>query len=314
MVTVTVPATTANLGPGFDCLGAALSLYNRFQFSLLPTGEKAVVIEATGLEADLVGKDESNLAYRAFAYFYQQIGQVPPPVHLAIALEVPLARGLGSSATAIVGGLLGASELAGSPISQEKVMEMAIALEGHPDNVVPALIGGCRLSASGSTLSSASGKESAWTICEVPWHSDIVPIVAIPNFELSTAEARRVLPQSYSRADAIFNMAHLGLLLQGLETGRADWLSAALQDRIHQPYRQQLIRGYEAVQKGAIAAGAYGMVISGAGPTLLALSHQDQAVAVEAAMAIAWAEEGVSLTTQVLQLDTAGAVIQSAFV
>jgi homoserine kinase len=305
MVTVVVPATTANLGPGFDCLGAALSLYNRFQFSLLPTDEKAVVIEATGLEADSVARDESNLAYRAFAYFYQQIRQTPPPVHLAIALEVPLARGLGSSATAIVGGLLGANALAGSPVSQEKVMEMAIALEGHPDNVVPALIGGCRLSASGS----ASSKDSGWTICEVPWHSEIVPIVAIPNFELSTAEARQVLPQSYSRADAIFNMAHLGLLLRGLETGRADWLSTALQDRIHQPYRQQLIRGYEAVQRRAIAAGAYGMVISGAGPTLLAIAHINQAADVEQGMAIAWAEQGIDVQTQVLQLDTKGAVV-----
>lgn len=306
MVTVVVPATTANLGPGFDCLGAALSLYNRFQFSLLPIGEKALVIEASGLEAELVARDKSNLAYRAFAYFYQQIGQVPPPIHLAIALEIPLARGLGSSATAIVGGLLGANELAGSPVSLDEVMEMAIALEGHPDNVVPALIGGCRLSASGSP----SGKESGWTICEVPWHSDIVPIVAIPNFELSTAEARRVLPQSYSRADAIFNMAHLGLLLRGLETGRADWLSTALQDRIHQPYRQQLIRGYEAVQRGAIAAGAYGMVISGAGPTLLAIAPVSRATDVEREMAIAWAEQGVDVQTQVLQLDTAGAVVQ----
>lgn len=305
MVTITVPATTANLGPGFDCLGVALSLYNRFQFSLLPTDDRAVVIEATGLEAELVTKDESNLAYQAFAYFYQQIGQAPPAVHLAITLEVPLARGLGSSATAIVGGLLGANELAGSPVSQDKVMDMAIALEGHPDNVVPAMIGGCRLSASGSTF----GKESAWTICEVPWHRDIVPIVAIPNFELSTAEARRVLPQSYSRADAIFNMAHLGLLLRGLETGRADWLSTALQDRIHQPYRQQLIRGYEAVQKRAIAAGAYGMVISGAGPTLLAIAHVSRAADVEQEMAIAWAEEGIDVQTQVLQLDTKGAVI-----
>ncbi|MBW4513948.1 MAG: homoserine kinase [Timaviella obliquedivisa GSE-PSE-MK23-08B] len=305
MVTITVPATTANLGPGFDCLGAALSLYNRFQFSLLLADEKAVVIEVTGLEADLVARDESNLAYRAFTYFYQQIEQAPPPIHLAIALEVPLARGLGSSATAIVAGLLGANELAGSPVSQDRVMEMAIALEGHPDNVVPALIGGCRLSASGSI----SSKDSGWTICEVPWHSDIVPIVAIPNFELSTTEARRILPQSYSRADAIFNMAHLGLLLRGLETGRADWLSTALQDRIHQPYRQQLIRGYEAVQRGAIAAGAYGMVISGAGPTLLAIAPIDQAANVEQRMAIAWTEEGVDVQTQILQLDTTGAVV-----
>jgi homoserine kinase len=302
MVDVIVPATTANLGPGFDCLGAALTLYNCFRFSVLPTDEKALVVEASGLEADLVARDESNLAYRAFAYFYQQIGQAPPPLHLSIDLEVPLARGLGSSATAIVGGLLGANGLAGSPVSLDGVMEMAIALEGHPDNVVPALIGGCRLSATGQSL--------PWTICEVPWHSDIVPVIAIPNFELSTAEARQVLPQSYSRSDAIFNMAHLGLLLRGLETGRADWLASALQDRIHQPYRQILIKGYKAVQQGVIGAGAYGMVISGAGPTLLALCDRQRATEVESAMAKAWTAEGVSVTTRVLQVDTIGAIVQ----
>jgi homoserine kinase len=300
MVDVIVPATTANLGPGFDCLGAALSLYNRFRFSGLAEGTLA--IEASGLEAERVARDESNLAYRAFTYFYQQIGQTPPPLHLAIELEVPLARGLGSSATAIVGGLLGANGLAGSPVSMEGVMEMAIALEGHPDNVVPALIGGCRLS--------AMGQDSPWTICEVPWHSDVVPVIAIPDFELSTAEARQVLPQSYSRTDAIFNMAHLGLLLRGLETGQGDWLKSALHDRIHQPYRQRLIKGYEAVQRGAIGAGAYGMVISGAGPTLLALCERQAATGVEAAMAKAWAEEGVSVTTRVLQVDMVGAIVE----
>jgi homoserine kinase len=299
--TVTVPATTANLGPGFDCLGAALSLYNRFEFSLLPTAEQPVLIQATGLEAEKVTLDGSNLAYRAFAYFYEQMGQTPPPVHLAIALEVPLSRGLGSSATAIVGGLVGANVLAGSPVAQERVMEMAIALERHPDNVVPALMGGCRLS--------ASDPESAWTICEVPWHLDIVPVIAIPNFELSTAEARRVLPQTYSRADAIFNMAHLGLLLRGLDSGNGDWLRAALQDRIHQPYRLPLIRGYEAVWEGAIAAGAYGVVMSGAGPTLMALSPQSQAETVRTAMAMAWAAQGVSVQTRTLQLDMNGAVV-----
>jgi homoserine kinase len=299
--TVTVPATTANLGPGFDCLGAALSLYNRFEFSLLPTAEQPVLIQATGLEAEKVTLDGSNLAYRAFAYFYEQMGQTPPPVHLAIALEVPLSRGLGSSATAIVGGLVGANVLAGSPVAQERVMAMAIALEGHPDNVVPALMGGCRLS--------ASDPESAWTICEVPWHPDIVPVIAIPNFELSTAEARQVLPQTYSRVDAIFNMAHLGLLIRGLDSGNGDWLRAALQDRIHQPYRLPLIRGYEAVWEGAIAAGAYGVVMSGAGPTLMALTHRSQAETVRTAMAMAWAAQGVSVQTRTLQLDMDGAVV-----
>lgn len=300
--TVTVPATTANLGPGFDCLGAALTLYNRFHFSSLPDGaHPPFVITARGPEADRVAIDDSNLSYQAFLHYYQQIGKPAPPIQLTVDLEVPLARGLGSSATAIVGGLVGANALADSPCSTEQVMQMAIDLEGHPDNVVPALLGGCRLSAS---------TNEQWTICEVPWHESVVPILAIPEFELSTAEARRVLPAQYSRADAIFNMAHLGLLLRGLETGTGDWMRSALQDRIHQPYRQALIQGYEAVSAAALQAGAHGLVISGAGPTLLALGHPDQAVAIESAMAAAWSDEGVGVQVRVLQLDRQGAIAE----
>jgi homoserine kinase len=174
-------------------------------------------------------------------------------------------------------------------------------MEGHPDNVVPALIGGCRLAATGEDVT------PAWEICDVPWHSDIVPVVAIPDFELSTQQARSVLPANFSRADAIFNIAHLGLLLRGLETGRGDWLRASLRDRIHQPYRQALISGYEAVQQAALAAGAYGMVISGAGPTLLALVDCASAQAVEVAMTDAWKEQGITAQVRSLSIDTQGA-------
>jgi homoserine kinase len=300
-VTVTVPATTANLGPGFDCIGAALTLYNQFKFSRLDASPETaeVKITVTGLEADRVKTDDSNLAYQAFLKLYQHIGQAPVPVQIEIQLGVPLARGLGSSATAIVGGLVGANLLAGSPLEQQDLMNLAIALEGHPDNVVPALIGGCRLA--------ATGFSENWEICEVSWHQEVIPVVAIPNFELSTAEARRVLPTDYSRADAIFNTAHLGLLLRGLETGQRNWLQAALQDRIHQPYRQALIPGYDAVHAAALQAGAYGMVISGAGPTLLALVNSAQAAAVETAMATAWQQQGITAEVKGLQIDLQGA-------
>ncbi|MBD1936675.1 homoserine kinase [Microcoleus sp. FACHB-68] len=299
-VTVSVPATTANLGPGFDCIGAALTLYNQFQFTRLDTNEPALKISVTGIEADRVKTDESNLAYQAFVQLYQKLGQTPPAVHIEIALGVPLARGLGSSATAIVGGLVGANQLAGAPLSEIEVMQLAIAMEGHPDNVVPALLGGCRLAATASS-------DGGWEICEIPWHSNIVPVVAIPDFELSTAEARRVLPANYSRADAIFNTAHLGLLLRGLETGTGSWLRAAMQDRIHQPYRQALIAGYEAVFAAALDAGAYGMVISGAGPTLLALVETQLGESVATAMKAAWAQQGVSAEVMSVKLDTQGA-------
>ncbi|MEG4855782.1 homoserine kinase [Microcoleus sp. K1-B6] len=302
-VTVTVPATTANLGPGFDCIGAALSLYNRFQFSRLePSATEKLKITVTGKEAAKVKTDDSNLAYLAFVKLYDRLNQSPPPVAIHIDMQVPLARGLGSSATAIIGGLVGANELAGKPLSQVEVMQLAIELEGHPDNVVPALLGGCRLAA--STTPSGS-----WEICDIPWHPNIVPVVAIPDFELSTAEARKVLPADYSRADAIFNAAHLGLLVRALETGNENWLRCALQDKIHQPYRQSLIKGYEAVQQAALNAGAYEMVISGAGPTLLALTDVANAVAVEKAMAAAWMEFGVKAEVRAIGLDTQGAQV-----
>lgn len=309
-VTVTVPATTANLGPGFDCIGAALTLYNQFKFTRLDlTAEKPPgtpphsypLITVTGTEQERVITDERNLVYQSFVKLYQLLGQTLPPVQIDIQLGVPLARGLGSSATAIVGGLVGANQLTGEPLNQIEVMKLAITLEGHPDNVVPALLGGCRLAATGEEIL------KAWEICEIPWHRDIVPVVAIPDFELSTQEARSVLPAEVSRTDAIFNVAHLGLLLRALETGRGDWLRSSLQDRLHQPYRQALIPGYEAVQSAALTTGAYGMVISGAGPTLLALADSAQAEAVATAMAEAWKEQGIESEVRSLSIDSQGA-------
>lgn len=302
VATVTVPATTANLGPGFDCIGAALSLYNQFRFKPLAGDAPKVQFQVKGTEAERVQQDENNLAYQAFCRVYAHLNQTPPPVEIEIQLGVPLARGLGSSATAIVGGLLGANLLAGSPLDTEGVIELAIAMEGHPDNVVPALVGGCQLS--------ARDAQDHWLTVQIPWHSDIVPVIAIPNFELSTAEARRVLPTEYSRADAVFNTAHLGLLVRALDTGRGDWLSAALLDRIHQPYRETLIPGYEAVQAAALSVGAYGLVISGAGPTLLALTSAERSPAVQARMERAWTEQGILAQVEALQLDTRGAIAQ----
>jgi homoserine kinase len=304
-VTISVPATTGNIGPSFDCLGAALTLYNSyFTFSLLEGSDSLVEITAEGEESNRVRTDSSNLVYQAFAKFYQAIQRPVPAVHINIRLRIPLTRGLGSSASAIVAGLVGANVLAGSPLTQVEVMQQAIAMEGFPDNAVPALVGGCRL----AVLNRAGG----WEICEISWHSDIAVIIAIPNFELPTAKARRVLPDQYSRADAVFNIARLGLLLRGLETGNSSWLSEALQDRIHQPYRYGLIPGYKSVQTAALNAGAYGLVISSAGPTLLALTATSKAEQVRSAIAIAWEQEGIAATAQVVQIDYLGAVVEAS--
>ncbi len=315
-VTVTVPATTANLGPGFDCIGAALGLYNHFHFAPLvqSQSDQTLDISVTGQGAERVTPDASNLAYRAFVNLYEQLGKTPPPVQIAIDMGIPLARGLGSSATAIVGGLVGANYLAGSPLSQREVMQLAIAMEGHPDNVVPALIGGCQLATAIANPSSTTAIDTAaldptHLICQIPWHTSIIPVIAIPQFELSTKAARQVLPPHYDRADAIFNTAHLGLLIRGLATGEPEWLRVALADRIHQPYRQTLIPGYGAVQTAAIAAGAYGMVISGAGPTLLALTDGDHAPAVATAMETAWQTAEITAVTKIIPLDQQGTTV-----
>lgn len=297
-VTVTVPATTANLGAGFDCIGAALTLHNHFKFQMVDGETQIFVTGAEAARVDTIYKD--NLLYCAYVKLYEHLGKTPPPVKIEIALGVPLARGLGSSATAIVGGLVGANILAGEPLSQSQVMDLAISMEGHPDNVVPALIGGCRLAAT-----SVDG----WEICDIPWHESIVPVVAIPDFELSTKEARRVLPTEISRADAIFNISHLGLLLRALETGKTNWLQASLQDKLHQPYRSSLIQGYDAVNAAAINAGACGMVISGAGPTLLALTDTSHTIDVVAAMATAWKNVGVAAQVRALHIDNDGAKV-----
>lgn len=296
-VIVQVPATTANIGPGFDCFGAALTLYNQFKFTLTDS-ETTIIV--TGDEATKINVDKSNLLYQAFVKLYEHLDQIPPSVVIEIRLGVPPARGLGSSATAIVGGLVAANYLAGNPLSREEIAILAIAMEGHPDNVVPALLGNCILSVF---------SKQQWQFVPIPWHENIIPVVAIPEFELSTKEARQVLPLQFSDADAIFNIAHFGLLLRGLETGNADWLNSALDDRLHQPYRESLIQGFLDIKKEAIAAGAYGMVISGAGPTLLALVAKSQVAAVCQAIEEAYQIQGIKVKVRSLLLDTQGSII-----
>jgi homoserine kinase len=291
---VAVPATTGNLGAGFDCLGAALSLYNKFEFS--PDAE--LQIKASGIYGKQIVKDRTNLIYTSLVKFFEYIDRPVPTFTLNIEANIPMARGLGSSATAIVGGIVGGNLLAGSPCTQKQLLDIAIAIEGHPDNVAAAMLGGCQLS--------ATKLDGSWEICPITWHPDIAIAVAIPNFELSTAQARAVLPPTVPMADAIFNAAHLALLTQALAKGDPQWLQTALQDRLHQPYRESLITGIKDVEKAAIAQGAYGMVISGAGPTLLALGHSKNMEAIARAMVTSWQGVEVIATKKILSIAAVG--------
>ncbi len=292
--TVQVPATSANLGPGFDCLGVALALHNTFHFS---GAEELRITAAKGLSSAA-----DNLAYQSFRHLFELLGQPIPPIHLEITAKVPLSRGLGSSATAIVGGLLGANAWLANPLTVQELLDIATNLEGHPDNVAPALLGGCCLSVmAGDNVLSV----------EVPWPEQVLCMVVIPDFTLSTAAARAVLPQTFSRAEAIFNSSRVGLLTLALTLGKPQWLGQALEDCWHQPYRTQLVPGMTEVFAQAQAAGAYGVVLSGAGPTLLALCPPDLCQSIGESMVKTWQELGI--VAQALPLAvTQGAMVISS--
>ena len=265
------------------------------------------MIEGGGERFDLIiqGSEGShlrggpdNLVYRSAQRVWREAGEEPVALEARVQLAVPPARGLGSSATAIVAGLIGANALVGEPLSREKLLELAIDIEGHPDNVVPSLIGGLCM-----TARAASNR---WRVVRCEWDPSVQVVVAIPAIRLSTSEARRAMPRSIPIPDAVLNLGALTLLLQGLRTGNGDLIADGLHDRIHEPYRWGLIQGGRAVREAALEAGAWGCVISGAGPTLLALASASVAEAVSRAMVKAWEAEGVASTGAVLDIQLAG--------
>jgi homoserine kinase len=197
-----------------------------------------------------------------------------------------------------VAGLIGANALIGEPLSREKLLELAIDIEGHPDNVVPSLLGGLCM-----TAKAASHR---WRVVRCEWSSEVVAVVAIPAIRLSTSEARRALPKAIPVADAVINLGALTLLLQGLRTGNGDLIADGMHDRIHEPYRWGLIQGGRSVREAAMEAGAWGCVISGAGPSLLALAPERTAEAVGQAMVKRWEQEGVNSRSSVLGLQERG--------
>ena len=294
-VRVRVPATTANLGCGFDVLGLALQIYNTFKLTLTPEpGWRVTLPDGVDLPSD-----GNNLVFRAARDVFAKIGDKPAGLHLALDMDIPLARGLGSSSAAIVGGLLAANALAGNPLKRETLLDMAVEIEGHPDNVTPALMGGL-------TLSYAVDECHAFLPLDFP--SDLSLIVAIPDFELPTAKARAVLPRQISRADAVFNCSRAALLVAALQMKRYDLLPAAMDDRLHQPFRAALVPGMHAAMAAGYRAKALGGVLSGAGPTLVALARSDpQAVA--SAVSDAFAAHHVTCRTQLVQADIEGAVV-----
>jgi homoserine kinase len=301
-VTVRVPASSANLGPGFDALGVALALYNRMRFEPapdLPPGTAEITVVGDG--AGALPTDAENLAFRAAARLYEAAGHTPPALRVTLTNAIPVSRGLGSSSTAIVGGLVGANALLGRPLGQAELLALAVEMEGHPDNVTPALLGGFQVSAA-----TAAG---GWLQVRVPTPPGLRAVVCIPEARVSTEAARRVLPDAYSRADAVFNLGRSALLVAALATGRVEALGTAMEDRLHQPYRAGLIPGFAEILAAARAAGALGACLSGSGSTLLAFTT-GAAEPVGEAMAAAARAAGSPARWLELAVDEAGAVVE----
>ena len=277
MITVQAPATTANLGAGFDCLGMALTLYNEVE------AEEAdgLSIEVGGEGADDLPRDETNLVWRAAQRVFERVGRWPRGARLRLTNGIPLESGLGSSAAAVVAGLLVGNGLVGEPLGQDALLDLAVAMEGHPDNVAPALLGG---------LVAAARADDGGLLVEAVATPTLEAVVVLPDFRLPTTLARQALPSQVSYRAAVFNLGHLALTLLALQ--RADYprLAQVVTDRLHQPYRAPLAPGLaEALAVGQRLGVA--VAISGAGPAVLALTAARQAE-VGAAVQAAFAEAG----------------------
>jgi homoserine kinase len=293
-VRVRVPATSANLGPGFDALGLALALYN--EVTAEEADEITVAIEEEG--RGRLDRGAQNVVARGVALGFEVAGRSFKGVSLRCVNRIPLSRGLGSSAAAWVGGLLVANALMGEPLDREEILATATRAEGHPDNVAAAVLGGL-------TVSCADGERVTAVSLTVP--PGIEWVVLVPEMEGSTREARAVLPDSLPRADAVFNVQRVSLLLAALSAGRADLLDLAMRDRLHQPYRQRLFPWMEAVTAAARRAGALGCVLSGAGPSILAAARAGEAGGAAHAMETALREAGTAGRAVVLPVDARGA-------
>lgn len=260
MIRVRVPATTANVGPGFDTLGIALTLYNEIEVEEV---EKGLFIEIHGRDGDKIDTDEKNLVYQSIIKTFDKIGHSYKGLRIKQYNNIPIARGLGSSAACIVGGVVVANKLCGGVLSQQELLDIAVEIEGHPDNVAPALLGGVVVSCY---------DEGTTNYVRFPVNDLLKFTVAIPEVVLSTESSRGVLPQKVGFKDAVFNVGKSSLLVAALMSGELDKISYALEDRLHQPYRVQLIDSLKDLFDKAKSNGIKELFLSGAGPSVIYLN------------------------------------------
>lgn len=306
--TVTVPATSANLGPGFDCLGLALELRNEVvagcQGNILPFhgNDTLYSVRVEGVDAEKVPSDRHNLVITAIETVFSRVERRAAQVDVCIRNCIPVGSGLGSSSSAIVAGLVAGNALIGGRVPSEELLRMAVEMEGHPDNVAPAMLGGLVL----GVLPDAENGPGELVVrrMEPP---QLKAVVVLPDFHLPTTEARAVLPSAITRGEAIFNTSRLGLLIHALTNNEYGLLRVAMDDRLHQPHRLRLIPGAPEAYRAAYEHGAIGVALSGAGPSLLAFTNAADGIG--QAMSEAFAAVGLASRTWVLEPARHGASV-----
>jgi len=264
MLRVNIPASTGNIGVGFDSAGLSVSLYNSIDFCI---NNGALVIEQQFPNPN-IPCDETNLVYVSAKKAADLMGKKLPSLYLRQHNRIPLASGLGSSAACIVGGVMIANSVLDARLSKAGILEIAAELEGHPDNAAPAIYGGICIS---------QKTDKGFFTHPIPVKNDLALCFAVPSFALSTKEARKVLPKTLPVADAIHNIACMAFLISAIYSGQYSLLNQALDDRLHQPYRKQFIPRFDDIIKTALSLGAYGACLSGAGPTMLAFVNKESA-------------------------------------
>ncbi len=296
-VKITVPASTANLGPGFDSLSLALNLYNEFTFKII---DQPLKINFNGLKS--IALDENNLVYRSFIELYKKLNLSPPFLEINIDCKIPLSAGLGSSSTAIVAGLFAANFFLENQFSKNELLNIATKIEGHPDNCASAIYGGLTVAVLDNEIA----------YCEVlPFPEELKSVVVTPDFELPTRIAREVLPPKVPFGDATHNVSRTAFLLSCLLNKNWYDLKIGFKDKLHLPYRKDLVPGMEDVLNEALNNGAYGATLSGAGPTLIAFVLDDKvALKIGSSMTKKWASFGIKSTYQVLKVSKLGVQIE----
>ena len=261
-IKVRVPATSANMGPGFDSMGLALNLYNYVTAEDSGYGLKIDILDDT---SRFISKDERNLVYVSMKSVFDKVGYHPRGLHLILENNIMVTRGLGSSSAGIVSGLVAANEMTGRQISTDELLYMAAEIEGHADNVTPALFGGF-------TINVKQNNEIKYVKSEIK--KDLMFAAFIPDFFLQTKKARSVLPRSVSMRDAVYNTGRSALLAASIMSGKYENIRAAVGDKLHQRYRKRLIPGMDELFKFSYLNDALGVYLSGAGPTIMAIVHR----------------------------------------